>query len=72
MFTEEQIRLRIHSSSVIFGRQPLLVLFWHVQQGPKGFYDLQDLLVVDQALLTEIAPEMYEVQKRQLPDLEAL
>ena len=54
-------KLRIHSGSVLFRTQPPFLLFWQVQQGTKGFYDMQDLLAIDPAWLPEIAPEMYQL-----------
>ena len=54
-------QLRIHSGSVLFRTQPRFLLFWQVQQGQRGFFDMQDLLVVDPEWLPEIAPQMYQM-----------
>lgn len=67
LFAGKAPRLRIHSGSVLHRTKPPLVLFWQIQQGAHGFYDMQDLLVVEPGWLPEIAPEMYELKGRPKP-----
>ena len=56
-------RLRIHSGSVLFRTRPQWLLFWKVQQGTKGWYDMQDLLAVDPQWLPEAAPHMFRMTR---------
>jgi hypothetical protein len=55
---------------VLFRTQPPFLLFWQVQQGTKGYFDMQDLLAVDPAWLPEIAPDMYQLIGKKAVDLE--
>lgn len=65
----EPPRLRIHSSSLLFRTQPPFLLFWQVQPGTQGFFDMQDLLAIDPRWLTEIAPDMYQLVGTNLPGI---
>lgn len=54
-------RLRIHINSLLFRTQPSFLVFWQIQPGPKGFFDMQDLLAIEPEWLPEIAPDMYQM-----------
>jgi len=52
-------RLRIHPSSVLFRCRPQWVCFTTAQQSNSGWYDMLNLIAIEPAWLTELAPHFY-------------
>ncbi|KAL4435416.1 hypothetical protein ABPG77_006178 [Micractinium sp. CCAP 211/92] len=54
-------KLRIHHSSVLFRCRPQWVLFYAAEQNDSGWYEMRDVLAIESAWLTELAPHMYRL-----------
>jgi len=53
------LKLRIHSSSVLWRVRPELVVFHKCQQNDEGWFEMQGVTAVPQSVLAEVAPHFY-------------
>jgi len=60
----EMSRLRIHPSSVMYGRQPQWVCFYMAQQTGKHSIDMQEVHCVEPEWLAEAAPNFFNASKK--------
>lgn len=51
--------LRINPASVLGRTTPEYLLFYQVQQGSTGLYDMLDVVTIEPQWLLELAPHMY-------------
>lgn len=54
------MKLRIHSSSVLWRTPTPWLVFLRVQQADSGWYEMQDVCALQPDWLTELAPHMYQ------------
>lgn len=57
------LKLRIHSTSVLWRARPELVVFTKCQQGEGGWYEMQGVTPVTRGDLTAVAPHYFSAAR---------
>ena len=60
---QPKVRLRAHSSSVLWRVSTPWVLFFQAKQGESGWYDMQELVAIEPEWLPELAPHMFSTAR---------